>query len=282
MLLKKLLYKWLLPKFISKACPSRISRSGEKGKSVNCYYVKLDNSDSTPFFVATGYNCGKLLGLKWDGNSYKDEHSLELADLEAGKLRITHYYGLAEIEYDSIYDATWHYLTKFIYLKIKIDQYIESVDQKLFNKRKLFIADRIKLLQAMINYQLEPDYDDGLDDIELMAELYSIKWVSHPDSNNAQRKLKCNIRWLIDLGELKETDSKYVVTGLGIATIEKYLKEEERHKDGVKLQNRLVLITAFLVIVGLVQAGVGLVQAEVIKLPIWLIKLLTWFDLYNK
>lgn len=277
MLLKKLLYKWLLPKFISKACPSTISRSGEKGKSVNCYYVKLDNSDSTPFFVATGYDCGKLqlLGLKWNGNSYKDEHSLELADLEIGKLRITHYYGLAEIGYDSIYDATWHYLTKFIYLKIKIYQYIESVDQKLFNKRKLFITARIELLQAMINYQLEPDHDDGLDDIDLMTKLYSIKWVSHPDSNNAQRKLKCNIRWLIDLGELKETDSKYVVTGLGIATIEKYLKKEERHNDGVKLQNRLVLITAFLVIVGLVQAGVGLVQAKVINLP-------TWFDLSNE
>lgn len=273
MWLKKLLYKWLLPKFMSKACPSTICRSGEEGESVNCYSVKLDNKNSTPFFVATGYDCDKLLGLKWNGNSYKDEHSLELADLEAGKLRITHYYGLAEIRYDSIYDATWHYLTKFIYLKIKIDQYVESVDQKSFNKRKLVIADRIKLLQVMINYQLERGNDVGFDDIDFMTKLYSVNWVLHPDGDAAQRKLNCYIHWLADLEELKKTNNhQYVVTGLGIATIEKHLKEEERHKDGVKLQNRLVLITAFLVIVGLFQAGVGLVQAKVINLP-------TWFDL---
>lgn len=126
MLLKKLLYKWLLPKFTLKAG----SRTRSPSSDTNCYYVKLDNRDSTQFFVATDYNCGKLLGFKWNGESceYENEYTtLELADLETGKLRITHIYGLNEIVYDSIYSATWYYLTKFDHLYFDINQYISSV-----------------------------------------------------------------------------------------------------------------------------------------------------------
>jgi hypothetical protein len=182
-LLKKLLYKWLLPKFISKACESEIHRSGEEGEKVNCYVVALDK-DSAPYFVATDYDCGKLLGLKWNGKSYKDEYSLELGDLDTGEFRITHYYGLATVSYNSIYDAAWHYLTKIIYLKIEIYRSISSADQKLFNKRKLVTKDRMTLLQVMVDDQLDRNHD-GIEVIDLMTKLYSIKWVLHPSGDYA-------------------------------------------------------------------------------------------------
>lgn len=276
MLLKKLLYKWLLPKFISKACPSRISRSGEKGKSVNCYYVKLDNMDSTQFFVATDYNCGKLLGFKWDGDSYKDEHRLELADLETGKLRITHIYGLDEIGYDSIYSATWYYLTKFDHLYFDINQYIYSVvfsvNQYFFNKKILIPKKRMELLKFMLNEQLKCTHN-GIELTELMTKLHTIKFWGHPSREEYEKTLEFCLDSLVCTDDLRITgNQQYVVTGQAIATIEKYENEEKKHSEIVKLQIILIVVTTLLVFVGLVQAGVGLVQATVINLP-------TLFDL---
>lgn len=259
--LKKTLYKWLLPKFISKACKSTIPRSGEEGKNVNCYSVKLDNEDSTPYFVATGYAYSKLLGLRWNGESYKDEYCLELADLDNGKLRITHYCGFSEVRYDTIYDAAFHYVTKFIYFKIQIYRYISLIDQYFFNKKMLVTKERMELLQFMLNDQLSRNHD-GIDTIDLMTKLYSIKWVLHPSGNEVQKKLDIYLDSLVYTGELKLINYQYVVTGKAIVTIEQYEKEEQKHSEMIKLQRILAVITFGLIIV-------GLVQASVIKLPTW-------------
>jgi hypothetical protein len=82
----------------------------------------------------------------------------------------------------------------------------------------------------------------------------------HPSGNEAQKKLELYLDSLEYTGELKKIDYQYVVTGLGVATIEKYEKEDRKHAEFVTLQRILVALTFFLVIVGLLQAGV-------IKLP---------------
>ena len=125
----------MLPRLLSKACESRIPRSGKKGEEVNCYVIALDKG-STPYFVATAINGDVLVGLKYDGKSYAEEATISISDLEDGKLRITHYYGLSEITYYSIYNAAFHYITRLIYLKIIIYKYIDNTFQYFFNKRK--------------------------------------------------------------------------------------------------------------------------------------------------
>lgn len=254
MLLKKLLYKWILPKFILKACKSTIPRSGKEGEKVNCYAVALYRN-SAPYFVATGYDCGKLLGLKHNGESYKEKYTLELADLNIGELRITHYYGLDTVWYDSIYDAAWHYLTKLVYLKIIIYRFASSVDQYFFSKKMLVTKKRMELLQFMLSDQLNRNHD-GIEVIDLMTKLYSIKWVLHPTGDEQQKKLELYLNSLEHTGELKKVNNEYVVTGFAMVTIEKYEKEEERHSGIVNLQKILALLTLGLFLVGLVQTGV--------------------------
>ncbi|MCK4828478.1 hypothetical protein KA005_72780 [bacterium] len=264
-MLKKLLYKWLLPKLIGRACKSRIPRSGKQGAKADCYVVALDR-DSSPFFVATGYKNGTLSGLKWDGNSYADEHSLELSDLENGNFRVTHYYGLSEVRYDSIYRVAWNYLTKLVYLKIRAYRLISSVNQYFFNKRKLVTKKRMELLQFMIDDQLDREHK-GISSLDLMTKLYSINWVLHPSGDDQQEKLELYLDSLADTGELQNINDEYVVTGKAISTIEKYEEEERRHVEAVKLQRKMVYLTIILAFVALVQSG--------------LIKLPTLLDLSN-
>lgn len=260
-MLKNLVSKWLLPKVISRSCESRIPRSGEEGEKVNCFVVALDR-DNEPFFVATGFEKGLLTGLRWNGERYAEEHSISINDLNDGNLRITHYYGLSEVIYSSIYDLAWNYLSKVVYLRIHIHRYISSAHQYFFNKKKLVTKKRMELIQFMMNDQLDREHN-GIGVIDLMTKLYSIKWVLHPSADEQQNRLELYLDSLVESGELRNVNTEYVVTGKAISTIEKYEEEERRHTEAVKLQKKMVSLTILIAFVAIVQSGI-------IKLPVLL------------
>lgn len=260
-MLKKFLFKWLLPKLVSRSCDSRIPRSGEEGEKVNCFVVALDRDDQ-PYFMATSYEDKALGGLKWNGERYGEDHSLSLNDLNDGKIRITHYYGLSEVVYSSVFDLAWNYILKFVYLKIRVYRHFSSANQYFFNKKKLVAKKRIELLQFMMGNQLDREHS-GVGVVELMTKLYSIKWVLHPSKGEQKNKLELYLESLIDSGELIKVNDEYVVTGKAISTIEKYEEEERRHAEAVKLQKKMVLLTVLLAFLAIVQSGI-------IKLPVLL------------
>ncbi|WP_029134146.1 hypothetical protein [Sedimenticola selenatireducens] len=257
-MIKELIYRWLLPRLINRVCESQIPRSGKKGEEVNCYVVALDQSDS-PYFVATAISGDVLIGLKYDGKSYADKATIPISDLKNGTLRITHYYGLSEVIYDSIYDAAWQYLTKLIYLKIHIYRYIDSTFQYFFNKRKLVTKRRMELLRLMMEDQLDSAHD-GIDSLDLMSKLYSMRLFSHPSWEVQHKKLELYLDSLVSSGELRKVNSEYVVSGEAISTIEKYEEDERRHTEAVKLQRKMLWLTIIAVIFAIVQSGL-------IKLP---------------
>lgn len=265
-MIKYLIYRWMLPKLLTRACESRIPRSGEEGEKVNCFVVSLDR-EGQPFFIATK-SMGKVLaGVKWDGNSYCEEHTLELAELGAYELRITHYYGLSTVTYDSIFDVAFHFLTKLVYLKIRLVRYIDATHQYFFNKSKIITKKRMELLQFMVNDQLDREHD-GISSIDLMTKLYSIRWVLHPSAEEQEKKLELYLDSLVESGELRKVNYEYVVTGKAISTLERYEEEERRHTEAVKLQKKMVSLTIILALMAMIQAGL-------IRLPA-LIDFVSW------
>lgn len=252
------LYRWLLKRLIAKACESRIPRSGKEGGEVNCYVVALDHADS-PYFVATEIDGDVITGIKWNGSSYADPATISISDIETGTLNITHYYGLSEVTYDSIYAAAWHYVTRLIYLKIRIYRYIDSTYQYFFNKRKLVTKKRMDLLRFMTDDQLDRTHN-GITSLDLMEKIYSMRLFLHPSWEVQQSKMELYLESLIESGELRKVNNEYVVTGKAISTIEKYEEEERRHTEAVKLQKKMFWLTIIAVIFAIVQSGV-------IKLP---------------
>lgn len=256
----------MLPKLLSNACESSIPRSGEEGQKVNCFVVSLDR-DSQPFFIATKLMGKVLTGVKWNGSSYCEEHTLDLAELGAYELRITHYYGLSTIAYDSIFDVAFHFLTKFVYLKIRLVRYIDATHQYFFNKSKIISKKRMELLQFMVSDQLDREHD-GIGTMDLMTKLYSIRWVLHPSADEQEKNLELYLDSLVDSGELRKVNHEYVVTGKAISTLERYEEEERRHTEAVKLQKKMVSLTIVLALMAMIQAGL-------IRLPA-LIDFVSW------
>lgn len=259
-MLKNYLYKWLLPKLFAKPCPPRISRSGENGKKVDCYAIYADKH-SSPYFWAEKYENNVISGQLWDANShsYTGGHSMSLSEFINYDLNITHYYGLSNISYENIYDLAWHFITRWNYIKIRFQNCVENTQQRLFNRQKLVTKTRMELLQFMMEDQLDREHK-GISIMNLMYKLYSTRLSLHPYADYEQEKLKLHLESLVATGELDKTNENYVVTGKAISTIEKYIEEEDRHSEAVKLQKRMCWLTVILAIAAIVQSGM-------IKLP---------------
>ena len=257
-MIRKFLYRWLLPRLIENSCESLIPRLGKKGEKVNCYVVAIDHDDS-PYFIATAIDGDVLTGLKWNGNSYADSATISISEINSLSLNITHYYGLSDISYDSIYDVAWNYVTRLIYIKIQIHRYIETTFQYFFNKKKLVTKKRMELLRFMMDEQLNRTHD-GIGSLNLMTKIYSTRLFLHPSRDMQLKKSELYLDSLVSSGDLKKMSDKYIVTGKAISTIEKYEEEERRHTEAVKLQRKMFWLTLIAVLFAIVQSGL-------IKLP---------------
>lgn len=246
-------HKWLLPSILKKPCPERIPRTGERAQSIDCYVVAFDDGE-IPYFIATSVIPNGLKGIKWNGSMYADEVELTWGELEEKDLRISHYYGTVEITYTSIYRYLWNKVTKLIYFRIHSQRLIDNVDQYLYNKRELSNKQRIELLQFMFEDQVKREHD-GIDIIDLMTKLYSIKWVLHPTRNEQQKKLSLYLDSLVESKDLTQKNDQYVITGRAITTLEKYVIEERKHLETVKLQKKMFWLTLILAIMAIIQAG---------------------------
>jgi len=246
------LCKILLPALIKSACPGRIPRSGEKGKQVNCFVVSVDNQGE-PYLLVTGINKDVLDCREWNGNSYSIEKSINLADVTSRDLFITHYYGLSTILYSGIIDLAISRFTLIPYGKVRLHDLVERFDQYFFNKKKLVTKQRIDLLRLLISRHQQGK--NSFEAFELMTELYSIKWVLHPEGDSQLRKVDFFLSSLSDTGELLKIGQLYALTGHALKAIEEYEEQERRHTDNVKVQRLALWLTVAIVLLTAAQAG---------------------------
>ena len=252
--MKKAFYKYWLAFALARKCKAIIHRSGEKGKAENCFSVALDD-DSHPFLLLQSIEGDDLVGLKWNGQKYDDPHRLPISSIGKYQLRITHYYGLAEIVYTNIVNFAWHRLTGWVYAKVHYRQKTHQLSQFAFNRKRLLTKKRIELIQFMIEDQIQRTHK-GISAISLMSKLYSIKWVLHPDSAYQEEKLELYLESLVASGDLQKINDEYVVQGKAINTLEQYQEEERRHQEAVRIQRRIVVLTIFIALFALVQTGI--------------------------
>lgn len=97
--------------------------------------------------------------------------------------------------------------------------------------------------------------------IDIMTDLYSMKWLLHPGGDAQYKIVKFYLDSLNQSGELGFSDKgEYSVSGKALETFEQYEEDERKHTENVKMQWRmfwLALAVAFLTCV----------QAGMIKLP---------------
>lgn len=243
---------------LRRPCPDRIARSGEEGKSQNCYIVSLDKGDD-PYFAADGITNDGLSGILYDGKRYNKPHFLSFEELENLNLEIVHYYGLTDIRFKTPKAFLLHRITRIIYLRVQINRFIKALSQALFNRKDLVRIQRIELLRVLVQLYSE-EKREHISALQIMMHMYGMKWALHPHGDSKYRKLRLILDSFVKSGELINHGDGYRVMGKAIVTLDEYEESERRHHQNVNLQRIIVLLTLVIVIF-------AAIQADIIKLP---------------
>lgn len=246
------LCRYFLPRVLARKCESTIPRSGEEGEKINCFTVSIDKAGD-PYLIALELYGDQLKCIEWSGQRYEIDTTVSIATIHSSQFRITHYYGLSEVKYFGVMDFVIGRLTLWPYIKIHFVRTLSKFDQYLFNKKKLVTKQRVDLLRFLVTQALEGH--NSFEEIYLMTQLYSIKWVLHPDQDSQRRKLKFYLESLVGTGELRKANHKYFLTGGALRAIEEYEEQERKHTENVKMQWRMFWLTATIALLTLVQAG---------------------------
>lgn len=240
-------------------CGNTIPLSGKEGESVDCFSIKIDDNGA-PFLWVRSILGDELTGLEWDGSSsFSIRRSINLKTIEPKNFFITHHYGLAEVRYSGIFDLAIGRITRWSYIKLDTRRILNRLDQHLFNKKKFFTKQRIDLLKILLDRHLNGK--TPVNSIDIMTDLYSIKWMLHPDGDAQYKKVKFYLDSLVKSGEMVVTyDGQYSVSEKALPKIEEYEEDERKHTENVKMQRRMFWLAVIIALLTCVQAGL-------IKLP---------------
>lgn len=247
----------ILKTVLSRPCGSRIPRSGERGAEVNCFVTAIDKGEE-PYLIVQSLEAGQISCIQWDGSSYSIECSFPLANFRPNDFTVTHYYGLSQIRFTGILDYAVNRTFCYPYAKIWAVRFLSRLDQYIFNKKKLISKERKGLLKVLVNEALDGRTEH--ETLDLMTALYSIKWFAHPHGEDAQQQLEFYLESLVETGELRKVNYKYVVSGYALRAIEEYEEQERKHTENVKIQRRTFWVAVAV-------AALTVVQAGLIKLP---------------
>lgn len=258
MKLGKYIFKLFAPHLVKNQCPMKVFRVGGDAASQNCYYLYV-YSNSEPILVIREINTKGVIGKYFDGDKFCGDICIPYEWFNSSDIRITHYYGTATFEYKGLFNYVLHVFTRKDIVICYLKRIISYILQLFFNRTKLIMVQRHELLKTLVQNYINSTHT-GIDTLDLMTKLYSIRWIMHPKGREVEKKLELYLDSLAETGELSKINTEYVVNGKAIVTIENYEEAERRHRDNIKAQRRMIYLTVLLAIFALVQAGV-------IKLP---------------
>jgi hypothetical protein len=270
--LKRFILIWLLKPLLAKKCPANLSLFGKEAEKRNCYYVFLLSNGERNVVVESIDSYG-ICGKQYDGNSFSKDSLISFESLNSIDIEIVHHYKLNRILYKGLFDFFIYGKTKIQYLILYVHILSYKCSQFIYNRKRLVTIQRLELLKALVDNHIEKD-GKGIGLIDIMTKLYSIRWLEHPDSDSQEKKLSLYLDSLVDSGELTKDSTDYYVTRKAILTLEKYEEDERRHRNQIRLQIMMVILTGLL-------ALIAMIQTEIIKVPT-ILDLTDYFCVRNK
>lgn len=242
----------LLKHILKRASSDKIPRSGNEGERVNCY-TAIAYKDHEGLIIRY-YSEGYLVCLKHDGRKYSIQTKITFSELMDYEVKIIHYYGLNTITYFSWLELARGMAFRLPYITSWLLTKKEWFLQGLFNRKKLVTKDRIEILRAILNANL--DGEIKITPLSIMSIIHSDRWYLHPNRELELSKIELYLEALSDTNELKRTNHmQYDITGHGISAIEIYEEQERKHTDNISNQRRIFWLTIVIALLTFVQAG---------------------------
>lgn len=251
--LKKKLYQHYLPNLIKNKCDDRIPRSGDAGRKTNCFLIYL-NQNNQPYLLVENILNDELNCLQYNGHRYEDNVTINIEEIDDLQPQITHYYGLYQITYSSIYGYLLENFTYYLRLKINITKFIDYIFQYLFNRRSLETKQRYEFLKLLTTNFI--GIDDGFSYVDVIRLMHTDRIFLHPEYRSESKKIAAYLEAFVDTQELKLIKGSYHLSGLAFKAIEDYEEQDRKHRSANRIQYIMVFLTIVLAFFAAVQAGV--------------------------
>lgn len=239
---------------LARRCPSEIARSGEEGKKVNCIWAYI-YVNGAPYATVEEDRQTYMLGRAYNGKQFEEPVCMSYAALSPSELVINHYYGLATTEYNGVADFAIYGLTGFDRLRVRLRYGVENFGQFRFNRKQLAMRERHEILRAIVQ-RFRSTGKRTFTFMELMTELFTVKWVRHPDGDRLQRITELLLESFVASGELKQTKSyEYAIQGAALTTLDSHERQERHHQDMYSLQKVIMILTLLIAVGTAAQAG---------------------------
>jgi hypothetical protein len=252
--LEKYIFELFAPYLIKNQCPKKVSLGWRDAESRNCYYVHV-YSKSELILAVRGLEANGVNGKFFDGNKSCSDACIPYKWLNLSDIRVTHFYGTSTFEYKSFIKYILNGFTRKDLALSYLRHIYANILQFFFNRTKLVMVQRHELLKTLVQNHFKSTHT-GIDQLDLMTKLHSIRWITHPEGEAVEKELELYLDSLVETGKLSKINTEYVVKGKAIVTIENYEEAERRHRDNLRSQRRMIYLTILLAIFALVQAGV--------------------------
>jgi hypothetical protein len=257
------MFKWLkrklkvkvLKRALKRNAPSRFSYSAE----TNFYVSVLKNNDTDQEVLLSEIDEKEISGLAWSGDRFESPVAFPIEELDCWSFEVKRFYGYRQIKYTGLGDFLFSELTLLpqrLYLR-------EWISQRLYNYRTRFRQDRIEVLKKLIDMHLaEAKSNNGLlftsstkSVVALLGEVYGNRIYGHPNYEEESARFRLILESLSASGELEKTAThQFKLNASAVASISNFELEERRHRDSVKQNRLLFLVTVVMAVAAVVQA----------------------------
>ncbi|WP_112310359.1 hypothetical protein [Pseudogemmobacter bohemicus] len=261
--LKILVVRLAIGLALKRPTPDTIPLSGEDQLRARNYCRAYIGTVHTDLYIAvTGRSRKGVTGLLWNGTAQGGNvSSLQNKFLPSYPVVIQTYYGEAEIHY-----SPGVFLLSHVVPLSWLNLYRGRFLQWMFNRKPLVRRERYDVLRWAYDRGLA----QGTTDISpetFLKETSSLRWMRHPKGGETLRYYSLVFESLLGSGDLQRPAGQgYRLAPQALATLSRLEEDNRRHKDNLRQQSIMAVLTFALILVGLpaaLDAGRKLIRPEV-------------------
>lgn len=231
-----------------------IPQTGDKAESTDVLLVRLGTDEKSQRFTFSRLTIGGASGF-WHLSANEKPLVCELKNealLNTKHVLIGRFVKGYEFTYRSLPEFFLGELTLYPARYIRRDR----AEQKRFDKKALVKRDRTNVLRAFVEKTLQAGEFHAGPSL-LMSELYTSRWVRHPEHERLLNHYDFILQSLEQSGDLKRATFGYEITPKAVTTLAAYEEDDRRHRDNWLQQVFIGILTAALIIIAIVQAGIS-------------------------
>ncbi|MEZ8701412.1 hypothetical protein AB6D74_06050 [Vibrio cyclitrophicus] len=233
---------------LRKPSPQIIPMSLPKCEENDFYSVFVEIEDLKYKLLCKNITSKGIEGWLWINESDGVDYCMLIDTLDEYQfaLKIEHYYKGWVYEYNS----PFLFILQNFLQKHRLLYNTDKVQQSIFNNKKLVGADRIEVLEHILE-QTKANSNYRTSPLTIGMQLYSKRLIFHPELNTMENHLKLVFDSLVTSKDLTYIDGNYKLAPNALITISEYERDEQKHIDSQNNARKTRGLTKAIIALGL-------------------------------